>query len=91
MEKLSSNSKNFIKPKNTCLRCGGSYPHDNDKACPAIGKTCNNCKKKNHFANQCKSKETKRAIGESSNDLKDYANCIDMDEDEDFDHIPFQS
>jgi hypothetical protein len=85
VEKLSSSSKDNNKPKNICMRCGGSYPHDNKKACPAIGKTCNNCKKKNHFANQCKSKEAKRdASDEISSDFKDYANGIDMDEDEEF-------
>jgi hypothetical protein len=59
VENLSSNSKENNKPKNTCMRCGGSYPHDYKKACPAIGKICNNCKKKNHFANQYKNKEAK--------------------------------
>ena len=31
-----------------CRNCGRAYPHEG--ACPAKGKTCNYCKKPNHFA-----------------------------------------
>lgn len=37
----------------TCRNCGGTYPHDG--ACPAYGKTCNHCKKLNHFSTVCRS------------------------------------
>ncbi|XP_070579289.1 uncharacterized protein [Ptychodera flava] len=39
---------------NKCYNCGGKYPHD--KACPAKGKSCNFCKKQNHFAKCCRSR-----------------------------------
>jgi hypothetical protein len=40
----------------TCNHCGGNYPHQGGiKACPAQGKTCNKCGKRNHFAKVCRS------------------------------------
>jgi SepF-like predicted cell division protein (DUF552 family) len=36
-----------------CARCGQNHKINN---CAAYGKTCNICKKKNHFANMCKQK-----------------------------------
>ena len=60
----TSNKKqqNFGKNRNrqggvskSCYRCGGAFPHTN-KSCPAEGKTCNKCQKKNHFAAVCKTK-----------------------------------
>lgn len=54
-----SNHKNVInnynKEKNTmCGRCGKQHGY---KQCPAFGKVCNKCKKKNHFSNVCRNKE----------------------------------
>ena len=44
-----------------CWNCG--YRHDHSKElCPAFGKTCNKCSKKNHFAAKCRSKQATRAI-----------------------------
>ena len=37
--------------KKTCKNCGGAYPHSG--SCPARGKTCNYCKKLNHFKRVC--------------------------------------
>lgn len=36
-----------------CRFCGGSHP---PRACPAYGKTCSHCGKKNHFAKKCSMK-----------------------------------
>ena len=33
------------KPNKICYRCGGSFPHEKNKTCPAKGKTCTICKK----------------------------------------------
>lgn len=44
------------KPSAACYFCGGSYPHE--KACPAEGKTCNNCKKIGHFEQVCHAKKS---------------------------------
>ena len=43
------------KKKNKCFNCGYDWPHlGGNESCPAKGKTCNKCKKKNHFEAVCK-------------------------------------
>ena len=39
-----------------CSRCGSNRHASNDKACPALGKKCNNCSLTRHFAQYCKTK-----------------------------------
>ncbi|CAF0746075.1 unnamed protein product [Brachionus calyciflorus] len=39
----------------TCGLCGKEYPHVS-RQCPAFGKTCDVCKKTNHFVSVCRSK-----------------------------------
>ena len=52
----------------TCFRCGGGYLHT--AQCPAIGKTCNHCHKKNHFKRVCRQKfRSNTGHGESLNHL----------------------
>ena len=44
---------NQLKEKQVkCRRCNFAHP---TKKCPAIGKTCTKCQKRNHFASVCKS------------------------------------
>ena len=60
--KMSKEKRNPM----TCRYCGGEYPHANK--CPALGKTCNYCKKKNHFKSMCrklKYKQVKQVSTES--------------------------
>ena len=50
----------FQKEKSTgkssvCYNCGGEWPHKGQ--CPAHGKICKKCGRKNHFARVCKSKQ----------------------------------
>jgi len=68
--------------KRSCRNCGGQFPHKIE--CPAKGKTCNFCKKHNHFSKVCRSRlkrenvqevKTKEAIIESSSD-EEYAYTI---------------
>ncbi len=47
-------------PKKTCKNCGGTYPHSG--SCPALGKTCNYCKKLNHFKRVCLKLKRKEPI-----------------------------
>jgi hypothetical protein len=47
-------SKFEPKKKTNCRNCGGEFPHASK--CPALGKTCNFCRKMNHFAKVCRSK-----------------------------------
>ena len=44
------------QPKRNCNFCGRSHL---PRRCPAYGKTCNKCKKSNHFANVCKQDKSK--------------------------------
>ena len=38
-----------------CRNCGNAWPQPNGRAsCPAFGKECRKCKKKNHFAQFCR-------------------------------------
>jgi hypothetical protein len=40
----------------TCRNCGGAWPHQGGRdKCPAFGKSCAKCKKRNHFAKVCRS------------------------------------
>eukprot|EP00795_Rhopilema_esculentum_P016997 gene16999-8501_t len=50
----SQHKKGHVQTKK-CHQCGGSYPHKN-QTCPAAGKICHKCGKKNHFAKYCMSK-----------------------------------
>ena len=42
------------KSKDKCGRCGYGKTH---KKCPAMGQQCGLCKKMNHYAKSCRSKE----------------------------------
>ena len=54
------------RSSNSCQYCGGVHARGN---CPAYGKTCTACKKKNHLASVCKTKRmTKHSGGSSRND-----------------------
>ena len=94
----TSNKKqqNFGKNRNrqggvskSCYRCGGVFPHTN-KSCPAEGKTCNKCQKKNHFAAVCKTKargnprnpKTLNSLTHSSTSTVLYENGEDLELDE---------
>ncbi|KAI8510766.1 hypothetical protein Bbelb_116820 [Branchiostoma belcheri] len=56
------NQNKPTQPKGSCYNCGGSWPHKGGKeSCPAWGKTCLNCNKKNHLAKYCKAKQTPRS------------------------------
>lgn len=45
-------SNKYSNAKNArCFSCGGIYPHKGQ--CPASGKECHSCGKKNHFAKFC--------------------------------------
>ena len=51
--------KHFSKNKsNKCFQCGESYPHKD--VCPAKGKTCGKCNKKNHLTQFCRTKHIKQ-------------------------------
>lgn len=41
-----------------CTYCGKAGPHQRKADCPAFGKKCYKCERFNHFASQCKSKQS---------------------------------
>lgn len=58
---------NAVKPENDpqpkpsknlreCWNCGRRHELSKRELCPAYGKTCNKCRKQNHFAAKCRSK-----------------------------------
>jgi len=53
--------------------CGGKFPHKTQ--CPALGKTCNKCSKKNHFAAICKT--SLKREGNPNNSQTKLLNSID--------------
>jgi hypothetical protein len=48
-----SHNEKGKQQKRSCRNCGGNFPHKIE--CPAKGKTCNFCKKYNHFSKVCRS------------------------------------
>lgn len=84
----TNNQRN--KPLNTqttCRNCGGQYPHNT--ACPAKGKTCNYCKKPNHFKTVCNKLKRRQQVNNmssgdksaetDSNDSDDYCYTIHIE------------
>ena len=61
-QKKSNHSHQHLKQ---CTRCGLSHPRDK---CPAKGKTCSKCKKMNHFAKRCFTKNVHNIDNESETD-----------------------
>ena len=65
MNAVKSEQPRLAEPETGQLtkNAGTGYRHDHSKElCPAFGKTCNKCSKKNHFAAKCRSKQATRAI-----------------------------
>ena len=54
-----SQNKNFLRQP--CRACGSKHLAKRD-ACPAWGKECRECGKKNHFAKQCRSKKRPKQV-----------------------------
>ena len=66
--------RNFTEPK-MCTRCGRLFGEGHLKKCPAMGKTCKNCSKPNHFAKMCKSQQVNE-IAEKSSSSDEECNLI---------------
>jgi hypothetical protein len=52
-----STSRDKSVGRSDCGNCGLQHPR---KACPAYGRTCNNCRRRGHFASVCRSKPVNR-------------------------------
>lgn len=71
----NTNKNNDNKNSNKCKFCNLSHKPKN---CPAYGKICNSCHKRNHFSSVCKSKNVQpiNAIDFSDNNSDFYVNSI---------------
>ena len=62
-------NKNTQKAKGDqkrCTRCSRAFGEGHLKNCPAMGKTCKNCNKPNHFAKMCRSQQVNEITNEGS-------------------------
>ncbi|VDI13935.1 Hypothetical predicted protein [Mytilus galloprovincialis] len=78
-----------VNRNNKCRNCGGEFPHRGK--CPAQGKSCNFCKKPNHFEKMCRSKRnnhTKQSVNTLENsDFENNFECqtkIDSSSDDEY-------
>ena len=71
-ENKSTNSKSDQK---TCTRCEKIFGPGHLKNCPAMGKSCKNCNKPNHFAKMCRSNQVNE-IGEEKSSSEEDCNLI---------------
>ncbi|XP_068726382.1 uncharacterized protein [Montipora capricornis] len=78
--KDASKSEFTRKKKYKCYNCGGSERHKLQD-CPAYGRECKTCGKRNHFASVCLSKR--------SNDVKAVTSELDYDSDSNDDEYAF--
>ena len=66
-----------------CRNCGRKHDYSKRENCPVFGKTCNKCRKPNHFAVKCRFQRSRqvRAIEEGEEDEEVYATnsgaCVD--------------
>ncbi|KAJ8049054.1 hypothetical protein HOLleu_01612 [Holothuria leucospilota] len=60
--------KKSVPMIHNCKFCGSSHPKRKED-CPAWGKTCKNCGKKNHFAAQCKSAPKSHTQNKQANQI----------------------
>ena len=77
--KLMKNTENrpaASQQKQKCGKCG--YKHEPRK-CPAFGKICMNCKKKNHFMRQCRSKKM-HELQENDSDTDIFLDSVETDQ-----------
>jgi hypothetical protein len=77
------NDKNKYKPviaeHKSCQFCGN---HHEKRNCPAYGKVCSKCQRKNHFAKVCRSKSMSSHLVDSNNRDDEYNNTNSNDHDQ---------
>ena len=71
--KPSKSAENQAVTLQICGKCG--YKHEPRK-CPAFGKVCKNCNKRNHFAKECKSKKM-HELHDNDSDSDIFLNSIE--------------
>ena len=78
------NNQNMNRRKEQTRNCGGEFPHASK--CPALGKTCNICRKMNHFAKVYRYKRGRQntnnnahAVAMHHNSFRDYLLLCKLD------------
>ena len=66
-KKSKTSSDGHTKNQYDCKRCGRKH---GPKQCPAFGKECSKCKRKGHFAEQCRSKTNANGFSKRSGQKK---------------------
>ena len=61
----ANNNRNSNGKTKPCNRCGRSFDQGYLKSCSALGKSCMNCGKPNHFAKMCRSQQVSEVTEES--------------------------
>ena len=54
-----------------CNRCGRTFDQGHLKNCAAMGKTCKNCGKPNHFAKMCRSQQVSEVAEDSEGSVEE--------------------
>ena len=64
---IAAKQRKTQNAKKSCKFCGQTHILKKEE-CPAWGKTCKNCKKKNHFAAKCQQRKKLHAVQESDSE-----------------------
>ena len=84
--KRQNNNKNPNMKTKPCNRCGRTFNQGHLKKCSAMGKTCKNCGKPNHFAKMCRSQQVSEVAEESEGSVEEcdqisesFGSCSDFE------------
>ena len=69
--KRQKNNRNSNMKAKPCHRCGRVFDQGHLKNCSAMGKTCKNCGKPNHFAKVCRSQQMSEVAEESEGSVEE--------------------
>ena len=74
-----------------CTRYGRTFGEGHLKSCPAMGKSCKNCNKPNHFAKMCRSQQVNEVVNEYSSSEEECNLIQNFDSCEEFEMISVEN
>ena len=81
--KIQINNQNPNTKTKPCNRCGRTFDQGHLKNCSAMGKTCKNCGKPNHFAKRCRSQQVSEvaegSVEECDQISESFGSCSDFE------------
>ena len=79
----TKNNTKWLAVQKPCTRSGKPFVETHLRNCPALGKTCKNCNKPNHFARMCRSQQANEVAEEisSSDEECNLMRCFDSCDD----------